>query len=96
MAGVVVIGAGPGIGAAMAWRFAKEGLPVALVARRRASVDSLVGKVSGVRTAGFIANAADEVALRAALDSAAAEFGVPDALVYNAAIIRLAGGGNPG
>jgi len=32
MAGAVVIGAGPGLGAAVARRFAREDMPVALVA----------------------------------------------------------------
>jgi NAD(P)-dependent dehydrogenase (short-subunit alcohol dehydrogenase family) len=88
MAGVVVIGAGPGIGAAVARRFAREGLPVALVSRSRASVDAVARMVSGVPVAGFTADSADDMALRAALDAAERELGAPDVVVYNAAIIQ--------
>lgn len=43
---------------------------------------------SGVPVSTLTADCADEVALRAALDAAGAEFGVPDCVVYNAAIIQ--------
>ena len=36
----IVIGAGPGIGRSVALRFAREGLPVAVLARSRATVDA--------------------------------------------------------
>jgi NAD(P)-dependent dehydrogenase (short-subunit alcohol dehydrogenase family) len=39
-------------------------------------------------TLGLTADVTDEVALRAALDEALARFGVPDVLVYNAALIQ--------
>jgi NAD(P)-dependent dehydrogenase (short-subunit alcohol dehydrogenase family) len=42
----------------------------------------------GVPAVCLTADSADEAALRAALDAAAGEFGVPDVLVYNAAIVR--------
>ncbi|WTX00170.1 SDR family NAD(P)-dependent oxidoreductase [Streptomycetaceae bacterium NBC_01309] len=38
MTGALVIGAGPGIGQAVARRFAREGLPIALIARRDATL----------------------------------------------------------
>ncbi|WP_240662646.1 SDR family NAD(P)-dependent oxidoreductase [Streptomyces sp. WAC 06738] len=96
MAGAVVIGAGPGIGAAVARRFAREGLPVALVAR---SERTLAHVAEGVAAAGtgaapgsgvlpLVADVADEAVLRSALDAATGRFGVPDAVVYNAALVR--------
>jgi NAD(P)-dependent dehydrogenase (short-subunit alcohol dehydrogenase family) len=90
MPGVVVIGAGPGIGRSVARRFAREGLPVALVARSAATLDGTAGDLApfGVPVSRQTADAADEAALRAALDAAAAEVGPPDAVVYNAALIR--------
>ncbi|WP_214408273.1 SDR family NAD(P)-dependent oxidoreductase [Pseudonocardia lacus] len=81
MAGAVVIGAGPGIGRAVARRFAREGLAVALVARRR--VEPL-----DADTVVLAADAAVPAQLRAALDDAAARLGPPDVVVYNAALIR--------
>jgi len=99
MAGAVVIGAGPGIGAAVARRFAREGLPVALVAR---SEHTLARVAEGVAAAGagvapghgalpLVADVTDEAALCAALDAATDRFGVPDAVVYNAALVRADG-----
>ncbi|MGP4113382.1 SDR family NAD(P)-dependent oxidoreductase [Streptomyces sp. 4N509B] len=90
MSGVVVIGAGPGIGQAVAGRFAREGFPVALVARTRRTAAAVAEAVEtvGPRVLALTADSTDETALRAALDSATREFGPPDALVYNAALVR--------
>jgi NAD(P)-dependent dehydrogenase (short-subunit alcohol dehydrogenase family) len=90
MPGAVVIGAGPGIGRSVARRFAREGLPVALLARTRATVDAVAREVEalGVPVVALTADTADEDALRTALDTAAAQLGEPDVLVYNAAIIQ--------
>jgi NAD(P)-dependent dehydrogenase (short-subunit alcohol dehydrogenase family) len=86
----VVIGAGPGIGRAVAVRFARAGLPVAVLARGEATVAETAAAVAalGVATAGFPVDAADEHALRDALDRAAARLGPPEVLIYNAALIR--------
>jgi NAD(P)-dependent dehydrogenase (short-subunit alcohol dehydrogenase family) len=81
MAGAVVIGAGPGIGRAVARRFEREGLPVALVARRPVAP-------LGPRSVVLTADSTVEEQLRGALDEAAAQFGAPDVVVYNAALIR--------
>ncbi|MEV0615861.1 SDR family NAD(P)-dependent oxidoreductase [Nonomuraea sp. NPDC050404] len=82
MPGVVIIGAGPGIGRSVARRFARESLPVALISR---TGDAL--GLEGALT--YRADCADEDGLRAALDAAARGFaGTPDVVVYNAAIIR--------
>ncbi|MET8863891.1 SDR family NAD(P)-dependent oxidoreductase [Nonomuraea sp. NPDC004580] len=87
MAGVVIIGAGPGIGQAVARRFAREGMPVGLIARGertlRGAADAVAGEVVTCR-----ADATDQAGLNAALDEVARAHGVPDVLVYNAAIIQ--------
>ncbi|MEV4252226.1 SDR family NAD(P)-dependent oxidoreductase [Spirillospora sp. NPDC049652] len=90
MPGVVIIGAGPGVGQAVARRFAAEGLPVALLARNRETLQAAAEALAptGVPVATFTADAADKSSLEAALDKAVAEHGVPDAVVYNAALIR--------
>ncbi len=90
MPGVIVIGAGPGIGLSVAKRFAREGLPVGLIARSPATVDAALAALAdaGVETHGATADAADEESLRSALDELVDHLGVPDALVYNAAIIQ--------
>ena len=90
MPGVIVIGAGPGIGLSIAKRFAREGLPVGVIARSRAKVDAALAALAdaGVETHAATADAADEGALRTALDGLVGHLGVPDALVYNAALIQ--------
>lgn len=86
MALAVIIGAGPGIGLALARRFAREGWSLGLVARSEATLKTTAEALapSGVPIATQAADSADEVGLRSALDT----FGVPDVLVYNAAIIQ--------
>jgi NAD(P)-dependent dehydrogenase (short-subunit alcohol dehydrogenase family) len=90
MSSVIVIGAGSGIGAAVARRFGRQGRPVALVARTENSLQAVAGTLasSGVQTVCLAADSADEVALREALDAAVAQLGVPEAVVYNAAVIQ--------
>ncbi|GAA2435233.1 SDR family NAD(P)-dependent oxidoreductase [Actinomadura vinacea] len=90
MPGAVVIGAGPGIGRSVARRFAREGLPVAVLARRGETARAVAEDVAalGVRAVPLTADSADEDALRAALDAAAGELGPPDVVVYNAAVVR--------
>ncbi len=90
MSGAIVIGAGPGLGRSVARRFATEGLPVALLARRRATTDPLARELRamGVQSAAFAADVTHEDTLRWALDQATDEFGVPDVVVYNAACMQ--------
>ena len=90
MSGAVVIGAGPGIGRSVARRFAREGLPVALLARTSATLESVAADVAslGVPVVALTADSTDDEALRGALDKAADELGPPDVVVYNAAVIQ--------
>ncbi|WP_448316259.1 SDR family NAD(P)-dependent oxidoreductase [Streptomyces sp. CO7] len=90
MPGAVIIGAGPGIGQAVARRFAEEGLPVALIARSgptlRAAADALAPL--GVAVLTLRADSTDREELDAALARAVDAHGVPEAAVYNAALVR--------
>lgn len=96
MSGAVVIGAGPGIGRAVAARFARAGLPVALIARRAETVRDAAASLRefDVPLLELVADSTDEAGLRTALDKAAAELGPPDVVVYNAAIIQADGVGD--
>jgi NAD(P)-dependent dehydrogenase (short-subunit alcohol dehydrogenase family) len=87
MPGAIVIGAGPGIGTAVARRLAQEGLPVGVIARADRTVDAATSAVEG-DVVGATADVTDEHALRAALDAVVERLGVPDVLVYNAALIQ--------
>lgn len=90
MPGAVIIGAGPGVGGSVALRFAREAMPVALIARNEKTVHDVAEAISplGVSVSCQTADSSDEAALRSALDAAAGDLGPPDVLVYNAAIIR--------
>jgi NAD(P)-dependent dehydrogenase (short-subunit alcohol dehydrogenase family) len=59
-----------------------------VVARSGESVEAAVAALEGCETFGVPADVTDEVGLRTALDLIVDRFGVPDLLVYNAALIR--------
>ncbi|MEV7677763.1 SDR family NAD(P)-dependent oxidoreductase [Streptomyces sp. NPDC088341] len=86
----VVVGAGPGIGKAVAGRFAREGFSVAVIARKKETVLRVAEDIGqgGGKVLALTADSTDEEALRAALDTVAEEFGAIDVAVYNAALIR--------
>ncbi|NUS74029.1 MAG: SDR family NAD(P)-dependent oxidoreductase [Corynebacteriales bacterium] len=90
MPGAVIIGAGSGIGQSLAHRFAKEGMPIALIARTTKTLEAVAHNIShtGVQVITSTADSSNETALRAALDAATVELGTPDVVIYNAAIIQ--------
>ena len=88
MAGVVVVGVGPGIGLAVARRFVREGMSAGLVARSESTVKAAAGELGSADVLPVTADVTDEVALRAALDRVVEAYGVPEVVVYNAALIQ--------
>ncbi|MCX5414580.1 SDR family NAD(P)-dependent oxidoreductase [Streptomyces sp. NBC_00059] len=90
MSGAVIIGAGPGIGQAVAHRFAREGLPITLISRRDRHVKDVARSVAshGVPVVTLQADSTDRAELDAALDQAVDRHGVPQVAVYNAALVR--------
>ncbi|MBF8193069.1 SDR family NAD(P)-dependent oxidoreductase [Nonomuraea sp. K274] len=78
-----IIGAGPGIGLAVARRFGKEGSEVSLVARSQANLAALTARLEeeGLRATAHVADLTDETSLVSALD----RIGPVDVLVYNGA-----------
>jgi NAD(P)-dependent dehydrogenase (short-subunit alcohol dehydrogenase family) len=88
----VIVGAGPGLGLALARTFAAAGHPVALLARDKARLDDHAAQLSpagaGPAVRGYTADAGDPASLRAALRSAIDELGPPDVLVYNTGVLR--------
>jgi NAD(P)-dependent dehydrogenase (short-subunit alcohol dehydrogenase family) len=85
VAGIVVVGVAPGLGSAVADKFAREGLPVGLIARRRATLSAArrALSVEALEAPAYIADESDGRALRWALQGLKASLGVPDALVYS-------------
>ena len=83
---LVVVAAGPGLGRAVALRFAREGAAVGLVARSTDRLADLVTEISGAGAAAVATAAADvgdEDGLRRALAALRAELGDATVLVYN-------------
>ena len=83
---VVVSGAGPGLGRAIAMRSAHAGADVALVARDEERLAKLAAEVRGLgrRALTVPADITDDEACARIVDSTVAEFGRVDALVNNA------------
>ncbi|KUN75854.1 dehydrogenase [Streptomyces bungoensis] len=85
MSTVAIVGAGPGLGAAVARRFGREGFRVALVARDRERLDDLVAELAGegVEARGFAADVRRPEELAAALKAAAGALGPVEVLQYS-------------
>jgi NADP-dependent 3-hydroxy acid dehydrogenase YdfG len=85
MPSIAIVGAGPGMGLAIARTFGAQGFDVALIARNRDKLDDLVGKLTadGITAAAFPADVLDHEALTRAIEDAAAKFGGIDVLEYS-------------
>jgi len=87
----IVTGAGTGIGAATARLFARKGLDVALVGRRRELLDEVAHEIrdGGGRALPIRADLADASAPEQVVEETLREFGQLDVLVNNAATIKV-------
>lgn len=85
---VVVIGAGAGLGNAVARRFGREGYRALLVARNAESLKSYERELEGegMEARGFAADVTDIEQLDRTIDDIKSEFGEPDVVVYNVGI----------
>lgn len=81
----VVFGAGPGLGLAIARKFGLEGCRVALIARRRSSLDELVSRLDqeGIVSAGFPADLSNPEGVPALIDQIRDRFGRIDVVEYS-------------
>ena len=87
---LAIVGAGPGLGSALARRFAQAGWSVSLVALRQEVIDAGLVELErfGVNTFGAQADVVDRLAVERAFDSMVDALGVPDVVVYNASIYQ--------
>ena len=88
-----VLGVGPGLGAAVARRFASEGFGVALMARSEESVAPVREEIldKGDTTLSVSADARDPDSVAAAFGRVRVELGDPEVLVYNAGAFQVGG-----
>jgi NADP-dependent 3-hydroxy acid dehydrogenase YdfG len=85
MSTIAIVGAGPGLGIAIARTFGSHGYDVALISRNREKLDGLISALEsdGIKAAAFTADVRDRRALTQALRDAAAHFGGIDVLEYS-------------
>ena len=79
----VIVGAGPGLGSALARRFARAGMKVAVARRNAGKLASLLSEL-GDSARAYACDATDEVAVRQLFASVTTDFGSPALVVFNA------------
>src|SRR3954463_11639326 len=82
---MIIAGAGPNLGLAVAQRFGREGLPVGLISRDQQKLDALAAQLEddGIRAAGAAADIRDADALTRAIESLADRLGPVEVLEYS-------------
>lgn len=82
---IAIFGAGPGLGLAVARRFGREGFGVALAARNRGKLDTMVSSLAGegIQAAGFTADLTERAGVLRAVDAIEARSGPVDVLQYS-------------
>ena len=82
---IAIVGAGPGLGAAVARRFGSEGFSIALISRNQSKLDDMAAQLRavGVTARGYAADVREPAQLDDALARAAAELGTVTTLQYS-------------
>lgn len=90
---LAIFGAGPGLGSALARRFATGGWSIALVARRADVLDAGLAELASfeVETYGVQADVTDRAGVERAVEQIVDAVGVPDVVTYNASIFQAEG-----
>ena len=88
-----ILGVGPGLGAAIARRFSREGFTVGLMARRKESLSGVREEVEGAGGTALAveADATDAASVAAAFDWVRNKLGDPGVFVYNAGAFQMGG-----
>lgn len=82
---IAIIGAGPGLGAAVARRFGREGFSVALISRDQSKLDDMAADLNsvGVTAQGYAADVREPAELEDALSRVATDLGAVSVLQYS-------------
>ena len=85
MATLAIVGAGPGLGEAVARRFGREGFAIALTSRDQAKLNGIAARLgqAGVTARGYSADVRDAASLESALEDAARDLGEITVLQYS-------------
>lgn len=85
MSSIAIVGAGKGLGAAVARRFGAEGFTVGLISRNQASLDGLAATLAGdgVEAKGFAADVRDPASVAHALEQVTETLGPIEVLQYS-------------
>ncbi len=85
MTSIAIIGAGSGLGAAVARRFGREGFTVGLISRHQGRLDTLAAELGkdGVAARGFVADVRDPASIAAALEQVTETLGPIEVLQYS-------------
>jgi len=85
MTSIAIIGAGKGLGAAVARRFGKEGFAVGLISRHRGRLDALAAELqgSGIQAEGFVSDVRDPQSIATALEQVTESLGSIEVLQYS-------------
>ena len=85
MTTIAIIGAGRGLGAAVARRFGREGFAVALISRHQGRVDALAADLTteGLTAQGFVADVRDPQSIAATLEQVTETLGPIEVLQYS-------------
>ncbi|HLR86566.1 MAG TPA: SDR family NAD(P)-dependent oxidoreductase [Wenzhouxiangella sp.] len=88
-----VVGTGPGLGAALAARFAEGGHRLALLSRSAGSRDPVIENIraGGGQASGFACDVTSEESVADAFGRVRDELGHPQVLIYNAGLFQLGG-----
>ncbi len=88
-----VLGAGPGLGAAIAQRFAHEDFAVALMARREESLSAVREEIEGAGGTALAVSAdvTDPTSVAQAFDEVREGLGDPEVFIYNAGAFQIGG-----
>lgn len=86
---VIIGGAGPGLGAAVARTFGADGCTVVLLARDQARLDALASdlRLAGIDAHGYACDLGSVADTRAVLAQVEADLGPPAVLVHNASLL---------
>ncbi|NMG20596.1 SDR family NAD(P)-dependent oxidoreductase [Brasilonema bromeliae] len=89
----VVLGVGPGLGSAVAHRFAREGFAVGLMARNSQQLSQIQSEIeqSGAKALSVTVDASDPASVKAAFEEVSSQLGAPEVFVYNAGAFQRAG-----